>query len=59
MKDLEVQLEEGRERFDRVYVRDGAEIRVEARDVEVLRYRNRPLSDHQPVRAALRLPPRR
>lgn len=52
-------LEEGRERFDRVYVRDGAEIRVEARDVEVLRYRNRPLSDHQPVRAALRLHPRR
>ena len=51
-------LEEGRERFDRVYVRDGAEARIEARDVDVLRYRNQPLSDHQPVRAELRLHPR-
>lgn len=52
-------LQEGRERFDRVYVRDGAGASIEARDVDVLRYRNQPLSDHQPVRAELRLHPRR
>ena len=48
-------LEEGRERFDRVYVRDGGDVRIEATSVEVVRYRNQPLSDHQPVRAELRL----
>lgn len=48
-------LEEGRERFDRVYLRDGAEVAVEPMGVDVVRYRKQPLSDHQPVLAHIQL----
>ncbi len=42
------------ERFDRIYLRDGGGTALELVDFEVLDY-DRPLSDHQPVRATLRL----
>lgn len=43
------------ERFDRVYLRDGVETRLEPVEVEVLRPQPQPLSDHHPVRARIRL----
>ncbi len=48
-------LEEGRERFDRVYVRNGSEVQVDPVRVEVVRYQRRPLSDHQPLLTQLQL----
>ncbi len=42
------------ERFDRIFLRDGAAVALELVEVEVLDY-DVPLSDHQPVRARVQL----
>jgi endonuclease/exonuclease/phosphatase family metal-dependent hydrolase len=38
------------ERFDRVYLREGGDVRLEPIEAEVVRVRPRPLSDHHPLR---------
>lgn len=43
------------QRFDRVYLRDGREAQLEAREVEVLALRSDPVSDHHPLRVRLRV----
>lgn len=47
------------QRFDRVYVRDGDDVRIEAREAEVLRLRRHAVSDHHPLRVRLRVSARR
>jgi endonuclease/exonuclease/phosphatase family metal-dependent hydrolase len=43
------------ERFDRVYLRDASDVRLQPLEADVVRVHPRPLSDHHPLRVRIRL----